>query len=157
MPFVPIPPQGNTGDGEEAPRYAGDSEEAQVLPVADQPITEGQPSPESPPEAKLPPEAQGELNGGPLGCCLGVAVGLLLSLSVAILSRFYADPLAQVLHGVTVRIVMAIVAIAGAIIFGYLGWKIGKRFYREYELSPRQAQRLERLERKQLERLKRRR
>ncbi len=59
-----------------------------------------------------------------------------LSLTVAILSRFYADPLAQVLHGgfsVIVRIVMFILAIAGAVVFGYLGWKIGKRLYREYE------------------------
>jgi len=34
---------------------------------------------------------------------------------------------------VVIRIVMIIFAIAGAIIFGYFGWKIGKRFYREYE------------------------
>src|SRR6476646_4273662 len=53
----------------------------------------------SSPAAQLPPEAQGETNGGPLGCCFGVLVGLLLSLTVAILSRLYADPLAQVFHG----------------------------------------------------------
>ena len=33
-------------------------------------------------------------------------------------------------------------AIAAAIVFGYYGWKIGKRLYREYELSPRQQRRL---------------
>jgi hypothetical protein len=63
-------------------------------------------------------------------------VGLTLSLVVVVASRFLADPLAQVLHGslsVVIRIVMIIFAIAGAIIFGYFGWKIGKRFYREYE------------------------
>ena len=110
-------------------------------------------------EAQLPREAQGETNGGPLGCCLGVTVGLLLSLTVAILSRLYADPLAQVFHGglsIIVRIVMSIFAIAAAIVFGYVGWKIGKRLYREYELSPRQQQRLAHLEQRQLQRQARR-
>ncbi len=100
---------------------------------------------------QLPPEAQGETNGGPLGCCLGITMGLLLSLVIAILSRLYADPLAQVFHAnlsVIVRLVMAVFAIGGAILFGYLGWKIGKRVYREYELSPRQQQRLAHLETK---------
>jgi len=110
-------------------------------------------------EAQLPQEAQGETNGGPLGCCLGVTVGLLLSLTVAILSRLYADPLAQVFHGglsIIVRIVMSIFAIAAAIVFGYVGWKIGKRLYREYELSPRQQQRLAHLEQRYLQRQARR-
>ena len=110
-------------------------------------------------EAQLPPEAQGETNGGPLGCCLGVTVGLLLSLTVAILSRLYADPLAQVFHGglsIIVRIVMSIFAIAAAIVFGYVGWKIGKRLYQEYDLSPRQQQRLAHLEQKHLQRQSRR-
>jgi len=110
-------------------------------------------------EAQLPPEAQGETNGGPLGCCLGVTVGLLLSLTVAILSRLYADPLAQVFHGglsIIVRIVMSIFAIAAAIVLGYVGWKIGKRLYREYELSPRQQQRLAHLEQRHLQRQARR-
>ncbi len=100
---------------------------------------------------QLPPEAQGTTNGGPLGCCLGVTMGLLLSLVVVILSRLYADPLAQVFHGnlsMIVRLVMTIFAIGGAIVFGYLGWKIGKRVYREYELSPGQQQRLAQLETK---------
>jgi hypothetical protein len=43
---------------------------------------------------------------------------------------------------------MTIFAIGGAIIFGYLGWKIGKRVYREYELSARQQQKLAHLEAK---------
>src|SRR5205823_6440324 len=96
-------------------------------------------------ETQLPPEAQGETNGGPLGCCLGVTVGLLLSLTVAILSSLYANPLAQVFHSslsMSVRIVMFMVAIVGSVFFGYIGWKIGRRAYREYELSPRQQQRL---------------
>ncbi|HYX50704.1 MAG TPA: hypothetical protein VE843_13225, partial [Ktedonobacteraceae bacterium] len=100
---------------------------------------------------QLPAEAQGETNGGPLGCCLGVTVGLLLSLTVAILSRLYADPLAHIFQGnlsISVRIVMTIFAIGGALLCGYIGWKIGKRVYREYELSPRQQRKLAHLEQK---------
>ena len=144
------------GDNEEVP----DSTDAgQELLSGDQLPTEEHPSPEVSPEAQLPPEAQGEVNGGPLGCCLGVTIGLLLSLIVAVLSRFYADPLAQVFHSslsMTVRIVMFILAIAGAVLFGYIGWKIGKRLYREYELSPRQQQKLAHLEQRQLQRQARR-
>lgn len=110
----------------------GDDEKA--LGYSDN-IEEEQSPADAAPEVKFP---QGEVNagGGPLGCCLGVTVGLLLSLTVAILSRLYAEPLAQVLHGslsVTVRIVMIILAIVGAVVFGYFGWKIGERIYREYE------------------------
>jgi hypothetical protein len=126
MSYVSMPPGGNQGD----------DEEVQEPSQEDQPIAEEQLAPADSPAAKLPAEAQGEVNGGPLGCCLGVMVGLTLSLVVVVASRFLADPLAQVLHGslsVVIRIVMIIFAIAGAIIFGYFGWKIGKRFYREYE------------------------
>ncbi len=145
-------PQGQQGDGEE---ISDSIEVGQELPPGEQGTAEEELSA----EAQLPPEAQGETNGGPLGCCLGVTVGLLLSLTVAILSRLYADPLAQVFHGglsITVRIVMSIFAIAAAAVFGYVGWKIGKRLYREYELSPRQQQRLAHLEQRQLQRQARR-
>jgi hypothetical protein len=104
------------------------------------------------PQSPLPQEAQDGPNGGPLGCCLGVTVGLLLSLSVAILSRLYATPLFNVLQGslsLTVRIVMIVIAIVAAIAFGYFGWHIGTRVYREYELSPRQQARVERLQKQQ--------
>lgn len=126
MSYVSMPPWGNQGD----------DGEVQEPSQEDLPIAEERLAPADSPAAKLPPEAQGEVNGGPLGCCLGVMVGLTLSLVVVVASRFLADPLAQVLHGslsVVIRIVMIIFAIAGAIIFGYFGWKIGKRFYREYE------------------------
>jgi len=90
----------------------------------------------------LPPEAQGEANGGPLGCCLGMMVGLLLSLSLAIFSRAYATELGNALQGnfwllgLLVRILMGILAFALAIFFGSVGWKMGKRFYRVYEPPP---------------------
>ena len=149
---VPFPPPDQQGDDEEISKSV---DAGQELQSGEQATAE-----ESyPDKIQLPPEAQGETNGGPLGCCLGVTVGLLLSLTVAILSRLYADPLAQVFHGnlsISVRIVMLIFAIGGAMLFGYIGWKIGKRVYREYEISPRQQQRLAHLEQKHLQRQARR-
>lgn len=100
---------------------------------------EKQPGSTSPVANALPPEAQGEVNGGPLGCCLGIMIGLLLSLSLAILGRFFAEPLGNLfqnnygLLGLIIRILMGVMAFALAIVFGYFGWKLGKRFYREYE------------------------
>ena len=91
------------------------------------------------PEGALPPEAQGEVNGGPLGCCLGVMIGLLLSLSLIILSYVFASPLRGLfqgndsLLGLLVRILMGILAFGLAILFGIIGWRLGKRFFREYE------------------------
>ena len=148
---VPFPPPGQQGDEE----IADSLEAGQELQSGEQVTAEELDSNKT----ELPLEAQGETNGGPLGCCLGVTVGLLLSLTVALLSRFYADPLAQVFHGnlsISVRIVMFIFAIAGAVLCGYFGWKIGKYLYREYELSPRQQQRLAHLEQKHLQRQARR-
>jgi len=72
----------------------------------------------------LPPEAQGETNGGPLGCCLGITVGILLSLVIAVISRVYPDLFVHILGeqlSIVTRVLMAVVLIAGAIIFGTLG------------------------------------
>ena len=104
--------------------------------VAESHTTTSPASPSSSPLSQLPPEAQGETNGGPLGCCLGTMVGMLLSLSVALFGRFYADPLASVLHSnlsTAIRVVMFVVALVAITVCGYFGWKIGKRLYREYE------------------------
>ena len=89
-------------------------------------------------QQSLPPEAQGQVNGGPLGCCLGTIIGLMLSLPVAVIGRIYANPLLPVFHSallvlILLRVSMAITGIAGAVILGYLGWKIGRKLYREYE------------------------
>ena len=141
---VPFPPPDQQGDDEE---IADNLEAGQELQSGEEATAEDQASD----KIQLPPEAQGETNGGPLGCCLGVTVGLLLSLTIAVMSRLYADPLAQMFQGnlsISVRIVMTIFAIVGAVICGYIGWKIGKRVYREYELSPRQQKKLAHLEQK---------
>ena len=141
---VPFPPPDQQGNDEEITESI---EAGQALQSGEQATAEEQVSD----KIQLPPEAQGETNGGPLGCCLGVTVGLLLSLTIAIMSRLYADPLAQMFQGnlsISVRIVMTIFAIVGAVICGYIGWKIGKRVYREYELSPRQQKKLAHLEQK---------
>lgn len=101
-------------------------------PVEEPPTEEQSPSPES----QLPPEAQGEANGGPLGCCLGVMIGLLLSLAIPILSQAFASPLRAFFQGnlaPLVRILMVILAVVFAILCGYFGWKVGKRIYREYD------------------------
>src|SRR5437763_17177413 len=85
---VPFPPPGQQGDEE----IADSLEAGQELQSGERVIVEESDAAKT----QLPPEAQGETNGGPLGCCLGVTVGLLLSLTLAILGRLYADPLAQV-------------------------------------------------------------
>ncbi len=87
----------------------------EVLPVVEvneleNPDATGAPVAEMPSEAPidpllstLPPEAQGETNGGPLGCCLGTVAGLFLTLAVILL--------------------ISIVIGNG----GYLGWATGTR------------------------------
>ncbi|MBX5448533.1 MAG: hypothetical protein IRZ24_00560 [Thermogemmatispora sp.] len=100
--------------------------------------------------------AEWETNGGPLGCCLGVTIGLLLSLSLPVATRLIGSPVTDFLSGALLRIVMILAALVAASICGYFGWKIGRRLYREYELSPRQRRRLEELERKYAQRQRRR-
>ncbi len=133
-------------------------EEAQPIdsttPQEDEPETiEEKPSP---PGEALPPEAQGEVNGGPLGCCMGVTIGLLLSLSLIILSYVFANPLRGLfqgndsLLGLLVRILMGLLAFALAIFLGVVGWRLGKRFFREYE-PPMVKERKRRIRAKKIE------
>ncbi|MBO0777674.1 MAG: hypothetical protein J2P37_02495 [Ktedonobacteraceae bacterium] len=76
---------------------------------------------------QLPPEAAGEVNGGPLGCCLGVMAGLLLGALLAL-----GLPL-LIASGGYFRTITALAILIGAIVGGFAGWKLGKKFYREYE------------------------
>jgi hypothetical protein len=79
------------------------------------------------PEAQLPPEAQGETNGGPLGCCLGTVVGLLLTfLLITTVSIALAN-------GGFLGFATIPVLVLGTILGGYFGWRVGKRLYREYD------------------------
>jgi hypothetical protein len=88
----------------------------------------------------MPPEARGETNGGPLGCCLGTVAGLFLTLAVILLISI------EIGNGGYLGWATAPVALLGALIGGYVGWKVGKRIYREYELSPQRKERLDRVE-----------
>ena len=90
-------------------------------------------------EEALPPEARGETNGGPLGCCLGVMIGLLLSgASLSFFLTLFSHAFSNLqgfygLLGLLARILMGILALALAILFAIIGWRLGRRFFREYE------------------------
>ena len=90
------------------------------------------------PEAALPPEAQGETNGGPLGCCLGTTVGIMLSLLLGLIGfgHLVMIPLLGIIHTdaiTNIRIATGFFGFIGGLLGGYFGWKIGKRVYREYD------------------------
>ena len=143
FPYMPDP---EPGDDQQATEYTQYEEEQEPRPSglsteerSDQPlpVEEEQPLPVSP-EALLPPEAQGETNGGPLGCCLGVTIGLLFSLLIGVIG--FGHNLAFLLRYVLpfdaltdIRIATGCIALIGTVLFGYFGWKIGRRIYREYE------------------------
>jgi len=128
---------------QDSTEHAVQPEEVTAPATPDEQVIEEQsmapgPSAEQEPQVSLPAEAGGEVNGGPLGCCLGVFIGLMISLPVAVIGRIYANPLVPIFHSpllvlILLRIAMAICGIAGAVILGYFGWKIGRRLYREYE------------------------
>ena len=114
----------------------------------DQPAQEDPSPAASAPENQLPPEARGDVNGGPLGCCFGISMGLLLSagiasLSIPVISHFFSD---RGWLALTTQILVIVVAIVGFFLLGYLGWKIGRRIFREYEPSPAQQRKMARLE-----------
>jgi hypothetical protein len=141
-PYMPDP---NAGDNPEATEYTVYEEQeaspsdppAEEEPEQPGPVEEEQPLPVSP-EALLPPEARGETNGGPLGCCLGVTIGLLFSLFIGVIG--FGHNFAYLLRFVLpfdaltdIRLATGCIALIGTVLFGYFGWKIGRRIYREYE------------------------
>jgi len=132
MPTPPFPAQPNPDDSEGLPL----SEEQTRL---DEPVTTAeQPLSPSDPQSDLPPEAQREMNGGPLGCCLGITVGILISLLLGVIGfgPLVASVMVFLLHTDAItntRIATAFFALIGAILGAHFGWKIGKRLYREYE------------------------
>ena len=136
MPHMPR----SDGEDEQSGQENGREEE--------QPVEEESPQTEKPPALQLPLEAQGDVNGGPLGCCFGISMGLLLStgiasLSIPVISHFFAD---RGWLALTTQILVIVLAIAFFFLLGYLGWKIGRRVFREYEPSPGQQRKMARLE-----------
>ena len=132
MPTPPFPAQPNPDDSEGLPL----SEEQTRL---DEPVTTAeQPLSPSDPQSDLPPEAQREMNGGPLGCCLGITVGILISLLLGVIGfgPLVASAMVFLIHTDAItntRIATAFFALIGAILGAYFGWKIGKKLYREFE------------------------
>ena len=117
-------------------------------PEEEQPIEEESPPEANAPAAQLPPEARGNVNGGPLGCCFGVSMGLLLSagiasLSIPIISHFFAG---RGLLALLTQILVIVLVVVGFFLLGYLGWKIGRKIFREYEPSRAQIRKMARLE-----------
>lgn len=126
MPTFPTMPTDDQ-NLENSSNEATPTEEPFVDPSVEQPATtEAQPLAAAP-EQTLPSEVQWETNGGPLGCCLGVVVGLLLTflliMGVSILLA----------NGGFLSFATIPVLLAGAALGGYLGWKIGKKLYRDYD------------------------
>jgi hypothetical protein len=114
--------------------------ESQEIPTTPPPSEQDQPEqpplsePEQPEEAPVtypastfPQEAEGEAHGGPLGCCLGVVVGLFLTMLIMVgISLLLAN-------GAFLGAATLPVDLLGGAICGYLGWRIGQRVYRVYE------------------------
>ncbi len=136
MPFMPHP---DSEDNQPEPDFSQE---------ADQPVEEAPLSEASAPATQLPPEARGDVNGGPLGCCFGISMGLLLSagiasLSIPIINHFFAG---RGLVALVTQIVVIVLVIIGFFVLGYLSWKIGRRVFREYEPSAAQVRKMARLE-----------
>jgi hypothetical protein len=136
MPFTP------------RPESEDDQPEQENNLKEDQPAVEEPPSALSAPEAQLPPEAHGDVNGGPLGCCFGISMGLLLSagiasLSIPVISHFFSD---RGWLALTTQILVIALVIVGFFLLGYIGWKIGRKIFREYEPSPAQQRKMARLQ-----------
>jgi len=136
FPIQPNPNDGHDGDNEEIDQSAEAYEDRTELPLEDEQFPREEDPVSS--ESMLPPEAQGETNGGPLGCCLGLTVGLMLSLFLGLIGfgHLTALALAFFLHAdaiTNIRIATGFFGSIGAIVGGFIGWKIGKRVYREYE------------------------
>ena len=130
------------------PEREDDQPEADIDQEADQPLEEESSPETSAPAEQPPPEARGDVNGGPLGCCFGVSMGLLLSagiasLSIPVISHFFAG---RGLLALLTQILVIVLVVVGFFLLGFLGWKIGRKVFREYEPSPRQIRKMARLE-----------
>lgn len=143
-PYDPRPyPEDEYNLGNEYEERPANVEEANVLlPPAEEALAGKplaiEPDPLLPPVSQTSQVAQYETNGGPLGCCLGMVVGILFTLLLGLIGfgQITANVigfLVQVDVATTIRIATAIFTLLGAVLGGYFGWKIGKKLYREYE------------------------
>jgi len=88
--------------------------------------------PEDPYEGAVPPGYDWPTHGGYLGC-------LLAQLPACLIAGFLGSTLynylilARMLPDVVVGLLAVATFIAGMILFGRLGWILGRRFYRAYE------------------------
>jgi hypothetical protein len=164
MPVPPYMPRPNPEDEHEAQaeEYVDEVNElppsTEAMPPSDVEAETAVPEP----EIVLPTMAQYETNGGPLGCCMGIVVGVLISLLLGVIGfgRVTANVIVFLVHvdpATNIRIATALFTVIGAVLGGYIGWKVGRRLYREYDLSPKRQQKLERLEQRQVQRLQRKR
>ncbi|HEY7414554.1 MAG TPA: hypothetical protein VH593_05140 [Ktedonobacteraceae bacterium] len=79
------------------------------------------------PASTLPPVESEEAHGGPLGCCLGVVVGMFLTMLLMLSVSLALS------NGGFLGIATAPIALLGGCIGGYFGWRIGRAVYRVYE------------------------
>lgn len=140
-PF-PASSQEETSTPEEIASAAPDrTDEESQTPVAPAPDeTDEKPQESATPAPKSLPELLEEPNGGPLGCCLGITIGVMLGLLIGLIgfANFGSAILTNAFHGdplTYVRVATAIFGSIGIILGGPIGWKIGKRIYREYDKS----------------------
>ena len=127
MPTSPLLPRDNqpTEDSSEEMTHSS-AEESLVEAATEQRLTDDQlPTPSL--ESQFPPEAQGEVNGGPLGCCLGTIAGLFLTVLLIVSASLLLA------NGANISLATAPVALVGAVLGGYFGWKVGKKLYKEYD------------------------
>lgn len=130
------------------PDPENDRPEADTGQEAEQPVEEALPPETSASPTQLPREARGDVNGGPLGCCFGLSMGLLISagiasLSIPVISHFFAG---RGTLALLTQILVIVLVVVGFFLLGFLGWKIGRRVFREYEPSPAQIRKMARLE-----------
>jgi hypothetical protein len=95
-------------------------------------------------EGAVPPGYDWPTHGGYLGCLLGLMAacvlgGFLGSLLVGFVS---VSPLAAVVTSAPVRIALILgTFVATMLVLGRVGWRLGRRFYREYPIPARHSAR----------------
>jgi len=108
---------------------------------------------ETPDEDRIPVPDDGlgewPTNGGPLGCLVGLMTG-------CVLAGFLGSTLISFVHfskagaGGWFIFSAVMVMLVFSIVFATLGWRIGKRFYREYAPTARQQRIAEQVRQAQL-------